>query len=133
MKVEYLNNISEGGKYRQVVSDNLIRLYDFEPEQARQLQDILRKTIIEERRSLDLSSLEFIRPVNCNLVFQIAHVDEVITTTDNFNFVCSLAVEDYEQMIANIEPFCKPGTDGYQWLHESYGTIDLLLSPGGTW
>lgn len=133
MKIEYLNDISEGGRYTNVVSDNLIRLFDFDATQARRLQEIIKKAILDERGTVDLSSLEFIRSVNCNLVLRIADANEGITTNDNYNFVCSLMIGNYEEMIGGIEPFCKPGVGGYQWLYDIDCAIDLLFSPGGTW
>jgi hypothetical protein len=133
MKLEYLDDISEGGRYTNVVSDKLIRLYDFDSGQACRLRHLIKKAILDEKRSIDLSSVEFIHPVNCNLVLQIANANEGITTSDNYNFVCTLTIDNYEEMIANIEPFCDPGSGGYQWLYDIDCPVDLLFSPGGTW
>jgi hypothetical protein len=133
MKIEYLDDISEGGRYTNVVSDKLIRLYDFDSVQARKLRDLIKKAILDEGVSIDLSSVDFIRPVNCNLVLQIANANKGIATNDNYNFVCSLTIENYKEMIANIEPFCEPGSGDYQWLYDIDCPIDFLFSPGGTW
>ena len=133
MKLEYLKDISEGGRYTNVVSDELIRLYDFDHEQARMLKDVIKKVIIDEKTSVDFSSLDFIFPVNCNLVLQISNANEGVTRKDNYNFVCCLTIDNYKEMIFNIEPFCKAGSGGYQWLYDLNCPIVFLFSPGGTW
>jgi hypothetical protein len=133
MKLEYLDDISESGRYTNMVSDKLIRLYDFDHEQARMLRDVIQKMIINEKRSVNFSSLEFILLVNCNLVLQISDTNGGVTRKDGFNFVCSLTIGNYREMIFNIEPFCEAPAGRYQWLYDLDCPIDFLFSPGGTW
>lgn len=133
MKLEFLDDISEGGRFPQVVSNQLVRLYDFNAIQAAKLKDSITETILKDHKELSLSSLDFIEPVNCNLVLAVSEHNEGLTTKDKLNFVCFLTLSSYQDMILLIEPFCKQGTNGHQWLHEAECPIDLLLSPGGTW
>ena len=37
MKLEYLDNISDSGRYKNVVSENLVRLYDFDQKETKEL------------------------------------------------------------------------------------------------
>ncbi|MCF6406820.1 hypothetical protein L3C95_28235 [Chitinophaga filiformis] len=133
MKIEFLDDISAGGKFTQVVSNQLVRLYDFNTIQATKLKENITEKILKTNQMLDLSSLDFIEPINCNLMFVISDKDEGLKTDDNFNFMCALTLSSYQEMVLLIEPFCEEGTDGYQWLYEIDTPIDLLFSPGGTW
>lgn len=47
MKLEYLNDISDGGKYEDVVSENLIRLFDFDRAEVAKLIFLIETKIIE--------------------------------------------------------------------------------------
>jgi hypothetical protein len=116
MKLEFLDDISEAGKYPQVVSDQLLRLFDFDPSQARMLKDAIQTTIIMGKGEMELSSLKFIDSINCALTLRISNGDEGITTEDKVNFFCFLSIEGYEKMVNLIEPFCGSDLNGYQWL-----------------
>jgi len=133
MKLEFLDNISVGGKSPQVVSEQLVRLYGFGPSQALLLKETIQKNIIDGKEEINLSSLEFIDAINCNLAFQISNEDTGITTNDKCNFVCSMTIKGYETMVYLIEPFCHRDSAGYQWLYDLDYAIDFLFSPGGTW
>jgi hypothetical protein len=132
MKLEFLDDISDGGRFPQVVSNQLIRLYDFDSIQAATLKENIEEKILKGNRTLDLSSLDFVQSVNCKLIFVISQQDEGIKTIDRVNFECLLTDQLYQEMIQLIEPFCE-GAEGYQWLYDLDCSIDLLLSPGGTW
>jgi hypothetical protein len=72
MKLEFLDGISDRGKYPQVISERLVRLYDFNPNQTLLLKDAIQKNIIDIRKEINLSSLWFIDGVDCGLAFQIS-------------------------------------------------------------
>jgi hypothetical protein len=133
MKLEYLDDIRDGGRFTNVVSDKLIRLYDFDYIQAMQLRDAIQYYIIKEGKSLYLNELDFIIPMNCNLSLQLSNMDLGITTMDRINFYCDLTIFSYQEMIQLIEPFCHNDLDGYQWLYDVDTEIDFLFSPGGSW
>ena len=107
MKIEFLDDISDGGRFPQVVSDQLIRLYDFDSSHARKLRNTIQNLIFEDNNEIDLSTLDFIEPVNCNLTFQISDTDVGITSSDNTNFVCNLTTDMYKKIILLINPFCE--------------------------
>jgi len=132
MKLEFLDDISDGGRFSHVVSERLIRIYDFDPSEARDLKGAIENSLLKAKGELNFASLDFIEPVNCNVILRLSDRDEGLRTADNSRFDCNLTVEAYGDMIALIEPFCN-GAEGYQWLYEVDCPIDFLLSPGGTW
>jgi hypothetical protein len=132
MKLEYLDNISDGGKYKDVVSENLIRLYDFEQKETKQLIELIYQRLIIGKQNIDLKTLDFIQPVNCHLTLQVSSSDKGIMKTDSPNFfTCRLTKQTF---ITAIE-YMKAATDsGYNWLCDtSSDDIDFLYSAGGTW
>ncbi len=132
MKLEFLSDISDGGRFKSVVSDNLIRLFDFNESEAIALSDFIQSTIINNKLELSLSSLDFIEPVNCDVTFRISGKDIGLTSLDMVNFFCDLTIDSYKEIIYLLEPFCIEA-NGYQWLYDLENEIDLLFSPDGTW
>lgn len=133
MKLEFLDDISDSGRFPNVVSNRLVRLYDFDAIQATKLKDSIIENILKANKALDLSSIDFIEPINCNLTFIISDKDEGLKSHDKMNFVCALTPLLYHEMTLLIEHFCKQEIDGYQWLYDIDNPIDLLFSPGGNW
>lgn len=131
MKLEYLNDISDGGKYKNVVSENLITLYDFNQKETTELTDLIYRKVIVDKQGLDLSTLDFIQPVNCQLILQLSSTDKGILKTDKPNmFTCELTEQSYTSAIG----FMKAVDSGYNWLCDtSIDDIDFLYSAGGTW
>ena len=133
MKLEYLDNISDGGKYSGVVTDQLVRLYDFDKTQAKEFYEAIRLKIIDNGKSIDLAGLNFIELLNCNLTLRLTNQDTGITTIDKKNFFCDLTKTGYENMLYLLEPFCNDDANGYQWMYDIDNDIEFLFSPGGTW
>lgn len=136
MKLEYLDDISGGGKYPYADPDKLIRLYDFDQSEAQKLIDNIQLEVINRNSSLDLSTIKFIEPLNCNLKFTVSIIDLGINASPNNDFICKLTVQSYYAMIGIMEAFVDKENDlgGYNWLYDpSENKIDLLFSPGGTW
>ncbi len=130
MKLDFLEDMTEGGKYKQVVSENLVRLYDFTPEETTRLIALIQKVVIEEQQELDLGNIEFITPVNCQLVLKVSDDETGITRQDSNVFVCHLPVASYQEML----PMMEAASEGHNWLYEQWiSDIDFLYSPGGTW
>lgn len=132
MKLEFLDDLTDGGKYIDVVSERLIRLYDFDEHQALNFKEFIERELLGGRKEISLSSLDFLEPLNCNLTLKLSSIDRGITKADDRHFECYLTDATYRKMTYLIEPFCK-GAEGYQWLYEIDCPIDLLFSPGGTW
>lgn len=127
MKLEYLPRIN-------AYYDSLIRLYDFDVVQASKLQVQISQKIIHNKIELDLSQLDFIESINCNLVFRLSERDIGIFTEDNNVFFCDLTLRKFEEMILIIEPFTKKTEAGCSnWLFDLNTQIELLISPDGDW
>jgi hypothetical protein len=133
MKIEFLDDISDGGRFLHADPNQLVRLYSFDNLHARLLRHAIQNVIIESKKDIALTTLNFIQAINCNLTLQIADTDKGITTSDYKNFVCNLTIEKYKEMVFLMEPFCDKETDGYQWLYDLDTPIDFLFSPGGSW
>ncbi|MEN9304598.1 MAG: hypothetical protein RL264_3027 [Bacteroidota bacterium] len=131
MKLEFLNDICNGGQFKGVVTDQLVRLYDFDQIQADNFRKLIQQTIFENGRPLDLNELDFITAINCNLTSRISEIDLGIKSSDNSTFFCDLTINSYENMINLIKPFCKKDNNGYQWLYDIDTPIALLFSPEG--
>lgn len=106
MKLEFLDDLSDGGKFKDVVSEQLIRLYEFNNLQADALRKAIKQTIIEEGKELNIGEIDFIHKINCNLTLRISEANFGISRNDNSNFYCDLSIKGYENMISLIEPFC---------------------------
>lgn len=133
MKLEYLDDLTDGGKYVQVVSERLIRLFDFDKHQALSLKEVIEKELLDGQKEISLSSLNFIEPLNCNLTLKLSNINQGITKAENGDFECYLTDAAYKEMTYLLEPFCIKEATGYQWLYEIDCPIDFLFSPGGTW
>lgn len=133
MKIEFLDDISDGGRFPDADPSQLVRLYDFDSAQANKLRQAIQEKIIDGNKAIDLTTFDFIQSVNCSLTLKLSDMDKGIVTTDKKHFVCSLTIEKYKEMIFLIEPFCNKDTSGYQWLYDIDTPIDFLFSPGGSW
>lgn len=126
MKLDYLDKINDRG-------DSIVRLYDFDFLQVEKLCQNIQHTIIKNKMSLDLTSIEFIQPLNCSLTLRIADNDTGITSQDKRNYFCDLTLKSYEEMILLLEPFCKIETKGYQWLFDLNTQTEFLFTLDGNW
>lgn len=122
MKLEFLDTINEYG-------DHIVKLYDFDKEEAAKFRQAIQETIINANRPLDLNSLDFIQPVNCKLILHISDTDEGVFSIDNKTFFCDLTIEGYKEMLRLIEPYCNKNTRSFQMLYDLDTEIDLLFSP----
>lgn len=132
MKLEYINNISNSGKYKDVVSENIIRLFDFNQMETDDLSRIMYQTLIIHKQELDLSTIAFIEHINCTLILRLSSDNKGITKTNESNiFICKLTEQSFA---AAIEFMRAASTGGYAWLCDtSNDDIDFLYSVGGTW
>jgi hypothetical protein len=132
MKIEFLDDISNGGQFKDVVSDKLIRLFDFDSDEAEKFQEAIRN-LIENENGIAVDSLTFIKPVNCSLTLSIDTEDLGIIKTGKEEFECKLTRDSYKEMVCLIQPFVDNESNGYQWLYDNMADIDFLFSPGGMW
>jgi len=126
MELDYIENVNE-------LDENVVRLYNFDKAEAIQFRDLIQNVIIDKRKKLDLSEVDFIVPRNCNLLFGLFKSDEGILTKDNETFFCILTLEGYVNMVKLLEPFCQKESRGFQYLYDIDNPTDLLFSPTASW
>ena len=136
MKLEYLHDLTNGGQYINVVSENLIRLFHFELEEIVELQKQIQNIVITQEKPLLLHTLPFITSINCELILQINAANNGIQRINEHQFTCNLDEKGYLHLIELLTPFSnEKNIGGYQWLDPwaDSGDIDFLLSWGGGW
>ncbi|TCJ18795.1 hypothetical protein EPD60_03275 [Flaviaesturariibacter flavus] len=137
MKLEYLNDITAGGKYPLADPDKLIRLYAFTPLEARELCRAIGEQLVSGHGRVEVHGLNFVQALNCTLTLIAADKNEGIALpADGKNFRCLLTREAYTTMASLVGHFANPGHAliGYHWLYVAdEEQVDLLLSPRGTW
>ena len=111
MKIEFLDDISNGGQFKGVVSDKLVRLFDFDSNEADKFQKAIKK-LIENGNRITLDSLTFIEPVNCSLTLSIDTEDSGIVKKGEKDFECKLTKDSYKEMVSLIQPFVDKKSDG---------------------
>jgi hypothetical protein len=126
MELDYLPNVNE-------FDDNLVRLYNFDKNEAAKFKTLIETTIIKNKQKLDLSTVDFIERRNCNLIMGIFKTDEGMLSNDNETFYCALTLESFERIVKLIDPFCHKDTKTHQYLYELDIPTDFLFSPQGTW
>lgn len=126
MELDYIENVND-------LEENVVRLYNFDKAEAIKFRDLIKDIIIDKKKKLDLSEVDFITPRNCNLLFGLFKSDEGILTKDNQTFFCILTLEGYTNMVELLEPFCEKESRGYQYLYDIDNPTDLLFSPTASW
>jgi hypothetical protein len=125
MELDYIENVNGLG-------ENVVRLYNFNKEEAIKFREVLQNTVIDNRQKLDLSEVDFITPRNCNLIFGLFKSDEGIITKDNETFFCILTLEGFKSMVKLLAPFCKKESRSFQYLYDIDNPTDLLFSPSAS-
>jgi hypothetical protein len=126
MKLDYIHHINAYG-------DHVVRLYDFNKAQATQFRDAVQQHLLVDKKTLKLSTLDFIESRNCSLTLRLSEEDLGITSSNGKQFYCDLSPEGYVNMIKLLEPFCKKETISFQMLYDVDSLTDFLFSPAGTW
>src|SRR4051812_18656824 len=111
MTLDYLDKVNTSG-------DSIVRLFDFDILQADKFRQTIQQTVIQNKKQLDLASVDFVKAVNCSLTFRVADKDIGIISADSKIFFCDLTIDTYSQMTNLLEPFCSGQNSGhYQWLY----------------
>lgn len=126
MELDYLENVNG-------LNENVVRLYNFNKEEAQKLSELIEDVIINKKQRLDLSTVGFIKPRNCNLILGLFKSDEGILTEDYKTFYCVLTLRGFINMLNLMEPFCKKETRSYQYLYDIDNPTDFLFSPTASW
>lgn len=66
MELDFINNVNE-------FDESVVRLYNFNKEEAILFRDLIQTVIIENTKRLDLSLIPFIENRNCNLILGLKH------------------------------------------------------------
>jgi hypothetical protein len=119
--------------YPDSIGFPLIRLFDFDAEQAAHLRSAVLDLASERVDRLPIRELPCIVPINeCALWFCIRSWDQGILQVDRSTFICGYTTGTWDNVAGLIEPFVAGGT-GYQWLAGGPGEPALLLSVSGQW
>jgi hypothetical protein len=109
----------------------LIRLYDFDPSEAVQLQAACASLADGTCAELQLNDLPFIDSAQCTLALRVGERDRGVSRVHDQSFECVLTSEGWWEVMEKIEPFIE-SCDGHQWLNCD-DAISLLLTPTGKW
>lgn len=134
MKLEYLDDITGGGKYPWTDPDKLIRLYDFDDLELMKFRHLIKRSLIDRDGEIIVSNLDFVQPLNCTLTFRVSELDAGVKfpPENNYDFVGLFSKNTYINMLDIIDRIA----NGYNWLYDppDDNQIDLLLSSGiGSW
>lgn len=131
MKLEYLADLSGGGRYPNAYPPRLLRLYDFDAAQTAALTALIETRLLGAGQALPLDEVPFIDALNCQLTLELAAEDAGVAETGPGRFACRLTPAAYRQVVACMHSV----DDGHQWLDNmaAVESIDWLYSSGGTW
>ena len=126
MELDFIDNVNEFG-------ENVVRLCNFDKQEAIQFRDLIQSVIIDNNQKLYLTEIAFIESRNCKLIMGSFKEDEGIFTLDYETFFCALTMDGYKEMLRLLEPFCKKETKGHSYLYDLDNPTDFLFAPAGTW
>ena len=125
MKLEYLSDGSPDCP--------LIRLYDFDQSEVRQLRQLVQSLVTGECQDIALHDETWVEPVaSCCLNFRLGTRNQGVRQVQPLRFECVLNPDGWSNLEGLLEPFSESNTGGFQWLIHD-GRIDLLISRDGLW
>ena len=111
----------------------LVRLYEFDQDEARCLRELVKALSTGARTSVALHDERWVESVNgCRLELRLGRWDEGIRKSNLRDLVCTLTTATWDNIEGLLEPFCRSDAPSFQWLNES-GDISLLISRTGRW
>ena len=123
MKLEYLPHSPHGS--------GLIRLYEYVPEELRELKGIAGKLATGSREQISLDGEKWIVPVDdCRLTLQRGDGDFGVRRVGPLSFECELTVDGWRSVVSLLEQLCNSKTKRSQWLTQR-GRISFLISLDG--
>jgi len=130
MKIEYLSNTDLAHP-----NDSILRIFDFDTEEASKFRDIVSKLAHGKTSKFDLNNMPFIFPVkDCRLVLKKGTKNRGVIQVSQKSFDCILKKEAWKNAYDLIGPFCdSSNSNGHQWLYDLGTDIELLFSPTGKW
>lgn len=111
----------------------LLRLYDFDPAEARQLQHAVLRLVRQSDEMIALHQQPGIQPVaGCELALLRANDVQGVRETAPGKFEWLYSIDGWLEISGLIQPFCQADEVGFQWLSR-IGKIAVLLSRDGSW
>jgi hypothetical protein len=111
----------------------LIRLYEFDQSEARQLRQLVKSMVSGDLQVVALQNEVWVDPVGgCCLSLRRGNRDQGIRQARTLQFECVPSPDGWSNVEGLIEPFCQSQTFGFQWLTHD-GGIGLLISRSGQW
>ena len=125
MKLEFL---SEGSR-----DCPLIRLYQFDQPEAKQLKAIFESMAAGSQQRLALHEEPWIEAIGeCRLDLEVGIRDCGVIQRGPMRFEYVLKEDSWSDLALLVEPFYRDEPGVYQWLNER-GKVSLLLSKDGKW
>ena len=125
MKLEYLPDGSPDCP--------LIRLYEFNQSEARQLRQLVKSLVTGDRQDVALENEVWVEPVGeCCLSLRRGNRNQGVQQARAPKFECVLSPDGWSNVEGLLEPFCESNASGFQWLTHD-GRIALLISQSGQW
>jgi hypothetical protein len=129
MKVEFLESGS--------ADCPLIRIYGDEPEICQQFHQALERLANGRAQEVALTDLAGVEPLGgCRLIAQVDKRDRGIVCTGGNDFSWRLTPPTWENVAGLIEPFCRAGANGHQWIEQaptSEVRVVMSASKEGCW
>jgi hypothetical protein len=111
----------------------LIRLYEFEANEAQSLQRIVLQLARSHAFPVSLHKEQCIQAISeCQLTLSRGEKDQGAFETGPMDFVWVLTDGGWLSVSGLIRPFSRTGSRGYQWLSDQ-GKIRILISHDGSW
>ena len=111
----------------------LLRLYDFEPTEARQLQHAVLRLVRKNDEMIALHQQPGIQPLaGCELTLLRAGNFQGVREDLPLKFAWHYSIDGWLEVAGLIHPFCQADAGGFQWLSR-IGKIAVLLSRDGSW
>lgn len=111
----------------------LLRLYDFESTEARQLQHAVLRLVRKNDEMIALHRQPGIQPLaGCELTLLRADNMQGVRETAPQKFEWLYSIDGWLEVAGLIQPFCQVDAGGFQWLSR-IGKIAVLLSRDGNW
>lgn len=127
MKIDYIDDVNS-----DYLADKMIRISDFTNADILDFYNVIQENLIKNKNSVDVSTINFIDLINCELLFTISEQSKGLYENHKNSFICALTLSEYEDMIKFIHPFLNDPS-GFQFLIDPVNHIELLLSSGGGW
>ncbi|HEX8880840.1 MAG TPA: hypothetical protein VF749_12455 [Candidatus Acidoferrum sp.] len=125
MKLEYLSDGSP--------ECPLIRFYDFEQSEARQLLQLVQSIVTGECQDIALHNETWVEPVaGCRLNLRLGTRNRGVRQAQPLRFECVLNPDGWSNLEGLLEPFSESDMSDFQWLTHD-GKINLLISRNGQW